>query len=240
MEVKGGKDHKVLVFIYECLGTAMLMTGINLSSTIGGLKPIGIALTLYSAILIFGGPGGAHYNPAVTIGVFIKEGKISHTPVALIMIAAQIVGAFLAEILLYICFSFYALEGEHNPATLGFNILCPDGDGNTCTPLSVGQFFWTEMWATWVLVAVILTVKYHYESEESTLGPLTVALTLLTAISWSAGTTGGCLNPAVGIANSFFQYAIRNKFVMGAELTLDSLWVYIIAPSMGGALAGLF
>lgn len=97
------------------------------------------------------------------------------------------------------------------------------------------------MWATWVLVAIILTVKYHYESHESTLCPLTVALALFTSISWSAGTTGGCLNPAVGIANSFFQYALRDDFLkVYSKLTLDSLWVYILAPSMGGALAGLF
>ena len=68
------------------------------------------------------------------------------------------------------------------------------------------------MWATFVLVAVILTVKYHYESSESTLGPLTVGLALLAAISLSAKTTGGCLNPAVGIANNLFQYMIRNDF----------------------------
>ena len=72
MEVKGAKNHKGYVFLYECLGTMMLMTGINLSN-FTGLKPVGIALTLFSAILNFGGPGGAHYNPAVTIGVFIKE-----------------------------------------------------------------------------------------------------------------------------------------------------------------------
>ena len=107
MEVKGAKNHKGFVFLYECLGTAMLMTGINLSSTIspGELKPIGIALTLYSAILIFGGPGGAHFNPAVTIGVFIKEWQPkAHLPIAVMMIFAQITGAILAEVLLYICY----------------------------------------------------------------------------------------------------------------------------------------
>lgn len=140
MEVKGAKNHKGLVFLYECLGTAMLMTGINLSSTIGGLKPIGIILTVYSAILIFGGPGGAHFNPAVTIGVFVKESKLAHGPVALMMIAAQITGAFLAEILLYVCFSLYAdtsSRAGYNPAAQGINILCPQGQ-MTCTPLSIG------------------------------------------------------------------------------------------------------
>lgn len=113
MEVKGAKNHKFIVFIYEMLGTAMLMTGINWSSSITpiksilstedtiDLKPIGITMGLYAAILIFGDPGGAHYNPAVTVGVFIKEGKLSNIPIALMMIFAQVVGAFLAEGIVY-------------------------------------------------------------------------------------------------------------------------------------------
>ena len=107
MEVKGAKNHKFIVFVYEMLGTAMLMTGINWSSSISStedpinLKPIGITMGLYAAILIFGDPGGAHYNPAVTVGVFIKEGKLSNIPIALMMIFAQVVGAFLAEGIVY-------------------------------------------------------------------------------------------------------------------------------------------
>ena len=102
MEVKGARKNRRFVFLYECLGTAMLMTGINWSSAIGALKPVGIAITLFVAILTFGGPGGAHFNPAVTLGVFIKENKMTHLPMAMIMIAAQISGAFLAEGLLYV------------------------------------------------------------------------------------------------------------------------------------------
>ena len=98
--------------------------------------------------------------------------------------------------------------------------------------------FWVEMWATWGLVALILTVKYHYEGV---LGPIAVALTLLGMISLSASTTGACLNPAVGISNCFFQYWMRSKF---QETTANSLgvtlWIYISAPIVGGVLAGIF
>ena len=99
------------------------------------------------------------------------------------------------------------------------------------------------MCATWVLVAVVLTVKYHYSNPDSTLGPAAVSLTLFAAISWSAGTTGACLNPAIGIANSVLQYMIRDQLSASmrySKPTLDSLWVYIVAPSVGGVLAGLF
>jgi glycerol uptake facilitator-like aquaporin len=69
--------------------------------------------------------------------------------------------------------------------------------------------FWVEMFATWVLVAIVLTVKYHYKGVESVVCPLTVGLALFVGISWSAGTSGACLNPAVGIANSIFQYSMN-------------------------------
>ena len=130
------------------------------------------------------------------------------------MIAAQITGAFLAEFMLYMCFAVFNSD-IGKPIYVGINVLCPVSElGKACEPAAVGQFFWVEMWATWVLVAVILTVKYHYDGSESICGPLTVGLTLFVGISWSAETTGGCLNPAVGIANSFFQYAIRKKLFL--------------------------
>ena len=71
--------------------------------------------------------------------------------------------------------------------------------------------------------------------------PLCVGISLLVGICWSAGISGACLNPAVGIANSLFQYAMRNAITKGSlKLTLNSLWIYILGPATGGLLAGAF
>ena len=223
------------------LGAATLMAGINFSTSVGDLKPVGIALTLFFAILVFGGPGGAHYNPAVTIAVFIKEGKMSNFSIAAMMMFAQTTGAILSEVFIYATLP----KTKGVPANVGIdksmNILCPYNATNSksppCTPESYGQMFWVEVFATWVLASTVLTVKYHYKGTESVCGPLCVGLALFVGISWSASTTGGCLNPAIGIANSLFQwsFAVKNQ-----AYSLNSLWVYICAPLTGGALAGLF
>lgn len=52
-------------------------------------------------------------------------------------------------------------------------------------------------------------------------------------------TTGACLNPAVGLCQSIFQYdLVKNKY--GTTITLDSMWIYILGPALGGILGGFF
>ena len=59
-----------LVFSYEALGT-MLFVYIMLISS----EPIAIAFAFFASTIIFGGITGGHFNPAVTLAVYIKEGK---------------------------------------------------------------------------------------------------------------------------------------------------------------------
>ena len=67
-------------------------------------------------------------------------------------------------------------------------------------------------------------------------------------ITVSAGISGGCLNPAVGIVQTLFQYFVVKKHPLSfgnhvnVNLTAstDNMWVYILAPACGGILAGLW
>lgn len=68
MEVPNGKRNMGLVLIYEFLGTMFLVYAINISQG----NSIAIALMLFCWLLIGGPISGAHYNPAVTIGVYIN------------------------------------------------------------------------------------------------------------------------------------------------------------------------
>ena len=72
MEVPQGKQHKTIVLIYEALGTGFLLYAINMTSGSPNAK-FGIAFTIFALILIGGPITGAHYNPAVTIAVFISN-----------------------------------------------------------------------------------------------------------------------------------------------------------------------
>ena len=61
------KDKKAYFYVFwgEFIGTFMLMIAINFSN--GNAMAIG--LTLFMAINIAGRQTGAHFNPAVTIGI---------------------------------------------------------------------------------------------------------------------------------------------------------------------------
>jgi aquaporin Z len=74
MEVPGGHNNKVYVCIYELLGTAFLLYAINQSAEFGDFQPEAIGFTIFASITVFGGVSGGHFNPAVTMGVFTKEG----------------------------------------------------------------------------------------------------------------------------------------------------------------------
>ena len=70
MEVKGSQDRKCTVMFFEMLGTALFIYGIIMTDTAAS-----IPFSLFASILIFGAITGGHFNPAVSFGVYIAEGK---------------------------------------------------------------------------------------------------------------------------------------------------------------------
>lgn len=67
METKLGHDRMILVALYEAIGTALFTYCILVSCG----DALASALGLFAMILIFGDITGGHFNPAVTIGVFV-------------------------------------------------------------------------------------------------------------------------------------------------------------------------
>lgn len=105
--------------------------------------------------------------------------------------------------------------------------------------------FMMEMLGTCGLVTVIMGLKFHTAPKEGIVAAFIVGLTLICMITWTGGITGGCLNPAVGIANTVFQTVNKNALSDPSgntyeNLTTKSLWIYILGPLCGGALGGGF
>ena len=71
MEVPGGDQNKLRVCTYEALGTAFLVYAVIVS----GGNIIAVPLTLLIAIVMAGPVTGAHFNPAVTVAVYIQQRK---------------------------------------------------------------------------------------------------------------------------------------------------------------------
>ena len=67
METDKGHDRTLTVALCELIGTALFVYGIM----INGADNAGVALSLFASVLIFGKITGGHFNPAVTIGVYL-------------------------------------------------------------------------------------------------------------------------------------------------------------------------
>ena len=101
METPTGHDRKALVCVYEFLGEIFFMY-IAIVSGGTGSDSWGIAgpLALFAVINIFGGVSGGHFNPAVTLGVYVREAKWAQNFLfAIMIIASQIAGAIVGMLL---------------------------------------------------------------------------------------------------------------------------------------------
>ena len=199
MENPAAENKKVIVFAYECLGTAMLVYAVNLQAAFT-LGVFAIPLTLFAVILIIGPVTGCHINPAVSLGVFLSNRFWeSDLNMFLIMVGAQFTGGFLGIFLVYMSLFNPAAEGAAVVPVTAVNALVPAAGTSTANA------FLIETIVTWLFVQVILIVKTKKTtpSGEGFLGGLAVVFTLFVGIGISAARTGGCLNPAVGLAQTF-------------------------------------
>lgn len=55
------------------------------------------------------------------------------------------------------------------------------------------------MFATFVFVTVVLNVKFHVRAADHILDALVIGAALFGMLVVAAGTSGGCLNPAIGL-----------------------------------------
>ena len=104
METDRGHDRKFLVCLFEFMGNIFFMYAATVSGG-SGSDTWGIAgpLALFAIINIFGGVSGGHFNPAVTLGVYIREAKWAENFLFTIMIiASQILGSLVGGLLAYI------------------------------------------------------------------------------------------------------------------------------------------
>lgn len=244
MEVASSADRKPLVFIYEALGTMLFVYSILLTG-----NPISISFSLFASIILFGSITGGHFNPAVTLAVYIKEAKFRENLGWLgLVILAQLCGAFMAQLLTELTL----FEGKlgtipaDNVATL-----CPQHPANLewpetsiCDGFEDGEFnldfqvLVNEALLTAVFVSVILMVKgmRTSPSADGMAGALAIVLTLLACIR-TGGKLGGCFNPAVGLSVGTFSL-FHLQDVNGS--LAHYIYAFIMGPLIGGASAGFF
>lgn len=212
-------------YIAEVFGTFVLVfvgCSVVILGAQGGLVPstsitIGLAfgLAVTAAAYSVGPVSGAHLNPAVTLGVFLA-GRMKAADVLPYWVA-QVIGATLGALVLSIIASGGAGGAPANLAASGWDP----------AKYSMVSALITEIVATFVFVTVILGVTN--DKHSTALAGLVIGLTLAILHFAFIPVSGSSLNPARSIGPALFS----------GSAALGQLWLYIVAPLVGGALAGI-
>jgi len=209
------------IFAAEIVGTFVLMmvgpgTAILAADKMGTL---GIALAFGLALLAMaytiGHVSGCHINPAVTLSFFISR-KVTLVQ-AVYYWVAQVVGAFLGGLLLFIISS-----GGDNDKT---GVFASNGWGSDIgVPFGIWAAIGVEIFFTALLIFVVLstTTKGYPVGFGGLAAGLTLAMIHLATIP----VDNTSVNPARSIGTAIF----------GGGDALGQLWVFIIFPLVGAVL----
>ena len=207
------------VLVIVGCGTAMLV-GCNAANGSGYLlTALAFGLTIVAMAYSIGNISGCHINPAVSLA-FMLRGDISVGEFISYTIS-QCIGAFCGSAVLACIFGL----GGVADATGGFgaNGLAGVG-GNAFAGLIV------EIVLTFIFVMAIMGVTSNTAGHGS-FGGLVIGLSLVLVHILGIGLTGTSVNPARSIGPAIF--AAFN----GNSAPLAALWVFIVGPLVGAALA---
>ncbi len=210
----------------EFLGTFILVFfGVGSAVLMGshiGMQGIAIAfgLSIVAAAYGLGAISGAHLNPAVSLGVLLA-GRMSAAEF-LTYVVAQILGAIVGA------FAIYVIATGKADYAIATNGLGQNGFGLGYNGgYSMGAALVFETVATFLFVTVILGVTGA--GAPAGFAGLAIGLTLTGIHLVGIDVTGVSVNPARSIGPALF--------VGGTALA--QLWLFIVAPLVGGALAGI-
>ena len=206
-----------LLFVFGVISCSVYYDGIAATlgcSAIGGVM-----------IYIFGRVSGAHFNPAISLALFIRQ-KLSAMEMGC-YIGVQIVGAFIACLLFVLVHRgrFEEFAGNEIPYSM-------------YDPKDGGKDGWTYMGA--LIMEVILTfilIMFILASceRDNYLGPslgLAFSLTLLACSVIGGGVSGCSMNPARSLAPAFMQL-----FDGTNKNPIKQIWVYLVGPILGAVIA---
>ncbi len=197
----------------DFVGTFIFLFAISLAAGLGAtLAPIAIGCALMVVVYMGGHRSGGHYNPAVSFGLFLAK-QIDATVLASYAVA-QIVAGILAFGL------GYYVTGK--PVAIQ-----PGADFNAIKALIVEVVF------TFTLVLVVLNVACSKKTEGRGFYGIAIGFTIVVAAIAGGPISGGAFNPAVGIGAT-----VINATAAGGSWA--NIWIPIVGPLVGGALAALF
>ena len=216
-------------YIAEAIGTAVLVIlGCGTAMLVGCdaangggyiLTALAFGLTIVAMAYSIGNISGCHINPAVSLGVLLTGGMTMGEFIGYVI--SQCVGALCGSAVLAAIFGL----GHVTDMTGGFGANGLAGvNGNALAGLLV------EIVLTFIFVLAILGVTSK-KANHGSFGGLVIGLTLVVVHILGIGLTGTSVNPARSFGPALFAA------FGGNAAPLAELWVFIVGPLAGAALA---
>lgn len=210
-QIQGIPLNSLEACISEFVGTFFLVltVGYNVLQHTA-LAPLSIGSMLMAMIFATGKVSGGHFNPAVTLGVFLRGKVDPHS--AILYVGAQLVGGFVAGCTYSVIFGATFSIGPG----IGYSVFAAAS---------------VEMLFTAALVFIVLSVATTAQDDGNWYYGLAIGFTVMAA-AFAIGPISGCaLNPAV-VAGVMLSHLLRT-----GHMSLALLIIYTIASLLGALLA---
>jgi aquaporin Z len=200
-------------------GAAVLAAGVpNVGIGYAGVS-LAFGLTVVTGAYAFGHISGAHFNPAVTVGLFVG----GRFPMRLVIpyILVQMIGGIVAGAVLYaIASGAPGFDVTAGFASNGYGEHSPQG-------YSLQAALICEVVMTFMFLMVILGVTS--DGAPKGFAPLAIGLALTLIHLISIPVTNTSVNPARSEGVAIFQ----------GTWALEQLWAFWVAPLVGAVIAGV-
>lgn len=207
-------------YVAEAIGTMMLMIigpgSAILAADVMGAYGVAIAfgLVLLAMAYAIGNISGCHINPAVTLAFWL--GKKIDTATAIAYVVAQVVGAVVGGLLIYLI----SENGDLDKT----GVFASNGWGDTLgSPFGLGSVIIVEILFTAVLIFVVLSTTT--DGVPNGFGPIAAGFTLAMIHIATIPVDNTSVNPARSLGAAIFA---------GGD-HLGQVWAFIIFPLIGGA-----
>ena len=198
-------------YLTEFIGTFFLVLTIGLTVIAESpFAPLAIGSALMVMVFMGGHISGAHYNPAVSLAVFLR-GRMDSAKEMVYYWIAQILGALVAAVIVYLCVS---------------DTFAPAPGANA----SMQGVLLVEFLFTFALALVVLNSATAAGTKGNSFYGLAIGFTVMVGAFAGGEISGGAFNPAVGVGPILMD-------VIAGGGTIANIWIYLVAPLAGGAVA---
>ncbi len=217
-------------YLAEMVGTMVLvLMGCGAAVSLG-CDPVGNQASVVGTALAFGlsvvamaytigGISGCHINPAITLGVWLS-GRMKGKEAGMYMVF-QVIGGLLGAAVLYALTQAAGLTGT------GANDLQAVNEAGVQVTVFGGLLVETVFTCIFVLVVLGATSKTN--GATNNFAGLAIGLALVLVHLACIRYTGTSVNPARSVGPALFQ----------GGTALANLWIFIVGPFVGAALAAL-